>query len=416
MHEVDLILTLTGGLAAALVCGVIAHRFRLSPIVGYLVGGILVGPHTPGFIANQGLSDQLAEVGVILLMFGVGLHFHLEYLIAVKRTAILGAIGQVVVATALGTGIGLASGWGLPGGIVFGLAISVASTVVLLRLLEDNQALANLEGRLAVGWLVVEDLLTVLALVLLPNLATGESFGAVSMAVLAAVGKLGLMLLLTATAGKSIIPWVIERADRTGSRELFTLTVLVVALGVAVGAAKLFGLSMPLGAFLAGMVVGRTEHGSRAAAEALPLRDAFSVLFFVSIGMLFDPACLVHTPMAVAATTGVVVLAKPLVACLILALLGHPAQIAFSVALALAQIGEFSFILGSLGLRLGMLDRTAGSVLVAASVVSITLNPALYRLAPRLERWTHRLKDKRTRQHSLEPVLSPTPITEDDAS
>src|SRR5262249_30251182 len=292
MHHLDLILTVTGGLAAALVLGYLTHRLGLSPIVGYLLAGFAVGPHTPGFVANKELADQLAQVGVVLLMFGVGLQFHFKELLAVRRVAVPGALCQSLVATALGGAVAVAVGWGWSAGLVFGLAISVASTVVLLRVLADNNDLHTPTGHIAVGWLVVEDLFTVLVLVLLPVVFGEDQAGAggVAPALAWSVLKIAVLVAFTFLAGGRLIPWLLHRVAATRSRELFTLTVLVLALGIAVGAAELFGASMALGAFLAGMVVGRSEFSLRAAAEALPMRDAFAVLFFVSVGMLFDPA------------------------------------------------------------------------------------------------------------------------------
>ena len=382
MHNLDLIVTLTGGLAAALVLGFATHRLGLSPIVGYLLAGIVVGPSTPGFVANRDLAAQLAEIGVILLMFGVGLHFHLKELLAVRRIAIPGAVAQSVVATLLGCLVGSGFGWSRPAGVVFGLAISVASTVVLLRVLADNNDLHTPTGHIAVGWLVVEDLFTVLVLVLLPAVFRADSSGAfgVAFAVGASVLKIGLLVAFVLVVGGRVIPWLLARVEATRSRELFTLAVLVLALGIAVGAARLFGVSMALGAFLAGMVVGRSDFGSRAASEALPMRDAFAVLFFVSVGMLFDPAYLLQAPVLVAATLGIVLLGKPIAALGIVMALGHPLRVGLAVAAALAQIGEFSFILAALGRQLGILPQNATNALVAAAIVSISVNPILYRL------------------------------------
>ena len=393
MHELDLILTLTGGLAAALICGYVTFRLGLSPIVGYLIAGFVVGPNTPGFVANKHLADELAEVGVILLMFGVGLQFHLKELLAVRRVALPGALGQSLVATLLGTLVGVAYGWGWSAGIVFGLAISVASTVVLMRVLADNGDLHTPTGHIAVGWLVVEDLFTVLVLVLLPAVFGRSEAGAGSLALAfgLAVGKLGAMVALTFLVGERLIPWLLDRVAATRSRELFTLTVLVVALGIAVGSAKLFGVSMALGAFLAGMVVGRSEFSLRAATEALPMRDAFAVLFFVSVGILFNPRYLIESPGLVAATLAVILLGKPLAALGIVLLLKYPPRVAVSVAVALAQIGEFSFILATAGKNLGILDDRATNTLIAAAIISITFNPVLYRLIGPLEAALRRL-------------------------
>ncbi|MBV8228338.1 MAG: cation:proton antiporter, partial [Planctomycetaceae bacterium] len=386
MPELDLILTLTGSLGAALVCGYGTFRLGLSPIVGYLLAGLVVGPNTPGFVANRHLEDQLAEVGVILLMFGVGLQFHLEELLAVRRVAVPGAIGMSLVATLLGALVGVACGWGWSAGLVFGLALSVASTVVLMRVLADHGDLHTPAGHVAVGWLVVEDLFTVLVLVLLPAVfSSGVGVGGVALAVGLAVGKVAVMVALTFVLGNRLIPWLLERAAATRSRELFTLTVLVLALGIAVGSVELFGVSMALGAFLAGMVVGRTEFSLRAATEALPMRDAFAVLFFVSVGLLFHPRYLLESPGVVALTLAVVVLGKPLVASAIVLLLRYPLRVALSVALATAQIGEFSFILASTGERLGLVDDRVRNAVTAAAILSITLNPLLYRLVGPLE-------------------------------
>ncbi|MDG3002701.1 cation:proton antiporter [Paludisphaera mucosa] len=392
MHDVDLIVTLTGGLAAALVLGYITFKLRLSPIVGYLLAGIAVGPTTPGFTADQNLANQLAEVGVILLMFGVGLQFHLKELLAVKRVALPGALCQFLAATLVGTVIGLVHGWDWQTGLVFGLAIAVASTVVAVRVLSDNGDLHTQTGHIAVGWLVVEDLLTVLVLVMLPVVfGPGEkSLGVVATAVGLAVVKVAVMVALTFVVGERVIPWVLDRAAGTRSRELFTLTVLVVALGIAVTAAKLFDVSMALGAFLAGMVVGRSQFSLRAATEALPMRDAFAVIFFVSVGMLFHPRSLLHSPGLIGATLFVILVVNPLAAGTMVKLLGYPLRAAVSVGVALAQIGEFSFILASAGRSLKLLDDEASNVLIAASIITITLNPVLYRLIGPIETWLKR--------------------------
>jgi CPA2 family monovalent cation:H+ antiporter-2 len=382
MHSFDLILTLTGGLVAALVFGYLTQRVGLSPIVGYLLAGLVVGPNTPGFVANKHLADQLAEVGVILLMFGVGVQFHLKELLEVRRIAIPGALGQILVATGLGYVIGTAMNWGWAAGTVFGLAISVASTVVLLRVLADNNDLHTPTGHIAVGWLVVEDLFTVLVLVLLPVVfGSGDVASAsVPLALVLAVAKLGVLVVFTLVAGGRLIPWVLGHVARTNSRELFTLTILVLALGIAVTSARLFGASMAIGAFLAGMVVGGSDFSQRAASEALPMRDAFAVLFFVSVGMLFDPRHLAEAPGLVAATLAVVLVGKPVAALIIVWCLRCPLRTGLAVAVALAQIGEFSFILATVARDLGLLPDPAHNALVAASILSISLNPLLYRL------------------------------------
>jgi monovalent cation:H+ antiporter-2, CPA2 family len=386
MHDVTLILTLTTALTAALVLGFITHALRLSPIVGYLLAGIAVGPFTPGFEADHGVAEQLAEVGVILLMFGVGLHFHVRELVAVKGIAVPGALVQSAVATVLGALVGRLVGWDWPTAVIFGGATSVASTVVLIRVLSDNHDLHTRAGHIAVGWLVVEDLLTVVALVLLPTLLNAQS-GPVGVATalgLAAL-KIGLLVGLLVIVGGRVIPWTLERVAATRSRELFTLAVLVIALGIAVVSAKLFGVSMALGAFLAGMIVGRSDFSLRAASEALPMRDAFAVLFFVSVGMLFDPRTLLEAPGLIAATLGIVLVAKPLAALAIALMRGYPLRIALPVATSLAQIGEFSFMLAAVARELGAMPDRAVDALVAAAIASITLNPLLYRAARLLE-------------------------------
>jgi monovalent cation:H+ antiporter-2, CPA2 family len=392
VHDVDLILTLTAGLTAALILGFITQQLRLSPIVGYLLAGIAVGPHTPGFAADASIAQQLAEVGVILLMFGVGLNFHIRELLEVRSVAIPGALVASSIATVLGMGAAHLQGYDWATGIVFGSAISVASTVVLIRVLSDNRDLHTRSGHIAVGWVVVEDLLTVAALVVLPAILGGEPLGmqGVAIALGTAALKIAALVAVILLAGGRLIPWVMEHVAATRSRELFTLAVLVIALGIAVGSAKLFGVSMALGAFLAGTIVGRSEFGLRAASEALPMRDAFAVLFFVSVGMLFNPATILTSPWLLAATLAIVLLAKPLTIWVVVMLLGYPRPIATSVAVSLAQIGEFSFILAALGRQLGVLPEAAVNTLVAAAMVSITLNPLLYRLIGPFERWLAR--------------------------
>ncbi len=390
MHtNIDLILTLTGCLAAALALGYVTHRLGLSPIVGYLLAGIAVGPFTPGFVADRHLAEQLAEVGVILLMFGVGLQFHFKELLAVRKIAIPGAIVQSLAATALGAVMGWAFGWGWSAGLVYGMAISVASTVVLIRVLADHNDLHTPTGHIAVGWLVVEDLFTVVVLVLLPALFGGEGPGpgGLPLALFLTVLKIGVLIAVTFVVGGRLIPWLLDRVAHTRSRELFTLTVLVVALGIAVGSAKLFGISMALGAFLAGMVVGRSDFSLRAATDALPMRDAFAVLFFVSTGMLIDPSCLLEAPWLVAATLGIVMLGTPLAALVIVLVLGYPVRVALAVSVALAQIGEFSFMLATLGRGLGVLPEAATNALVGTAIVSISINPLLYRMVDPVEKW-----------------------------
>lgn len=387
MHNLDLILTLTAGLAVALLLGYGTHRLGLSPIVGYLLAGVVVGSNTPGFVANRELAEQFAEIGVVLLMFGVGLHFHVKDLLAVRRVAIPGAVAQSLVATFLGCLLALGFGWGWSAGLVFGLAVSVASTVVLLRVLADNNDLHTPTGHIAIGWLIVEDIFTVLVLVLLPALfGPVVGSGGLALAVIWSLAKIGLLVAVVVFVGGRALPWLLGKIAATRSRELFTLTVLSLALSIAVGAAMLFGVSMALGAFLAGMVVGRSDFSSRAASEALPMRDAFAVLFFVSVGMLFNPAFLAEAPELVAVTLAIILLGKPLSALAIVLLLRYPLRVALSVAVVLGQIGEFSFILAAVGRGLGILPEEATSTLIAAAIVSISLNPILYRLIDVLER------------------------------
>ncbi len=394
-HKIDLILTLTAGLTAALGLGFVTQKLRLSPIVGYLLAGILVGPFTPGYVADNDIATQFAEIGVILLMFGVGLHFHLKDLLAVRKVAIPGALVQIAVATVLGAVITHMFGWSWPAGIVFGMAISVASTVVLTRVLADNRALHTPSGHIAIGWLIVEDLFTIIVLVLLPALfASGgeaSSGSGVAMTLLWALAKLTALVGFALIAGQRIIPWFLGYVARTGARDLFTLAVLVLALGIAVGSAKLFGASMALGAFLAGMIVGQSEFSARSASDALPMRDAFAVLFFVSVGMLFDPTKVADGWPLILATLGIVIIGKPLAALVVVLLFRRPLRSALSIAVALAQIGEFSFILAALGTDLKILPAEATNALVVASVLSITLNPLLYKCIEPAVRWFERL-------------------------
>jgi CPA2 family monovalent cation:H+ antiporter-2 len=387
VHEYTLILTLTGGLGAALVLGYITHRLGLSPIVGYLLAGTLVGPHTPGFVADMALAEELAEIGVILLMFGVGLQFHIDELLAVRRVAIPGAVAQSAVATALGAVLAHAAGWSWSAGVIFGLALSVASTVVLVRILSDNNDLHTQAGHIAVGWLVVEDLFTVAALVALPALL-GKSTSATPLWIdLAMTGvKVTALVAFTAFVGTRVIPRALDHVAATRSRELFTLTVLVTALGIAVASSLIFNVSMALGAFLAGMIVGRSDYSFRAASEALPMRDAFAVLFFVSVGMLFDPGSLMADPRLTVGALGVVLVGKPLVAFVLVWAMKYRFRAALTVAVALAQIGEFSFMLATVGRDLGVLTTDATNALVAASITSIVLNPIAYRTIRPIER------------------------------
>lgn len=386
-HDTDLINIVAVGLALAFVLGALAHRLRLSPLVGYLLAGIFVGPFTPGFVADQDLANQLSELGVMLLMFGVGLHFSLDDLLEVKAIAIPGALAQIAVATLLGWGLAWGMGWSPINGFVFGLALSVASTVVLLRALEERRLLDTRRGRIAVGWLVVEDLAMVLALVLLPALADifgeqgkseGGAFGVIVVAIGWTLIKLTLFVAVMLIVGRRVIPWTLEKIAATGSRELFTLSVLAIALGVAFGSATLFGVSFALGAFFAGMLLNESELSHKAANDSLPLRDAFAVLFFVSVGMLFDPAILVEHPWQVLATFLIIVLGKSLAAFVIVRLFGHPSGTALTISASLAQIGEFSFILAGLGVSLELLPANGRDLILAGALLSIIANPLLF--------------------------------------
>jgi CPA2 family monovalent cation:H+ antiporter-2 len=404
-HETPLISTIVMGLVLAFIFGAIAHRLRMPPLVGYLIAGVLSGPYTPGFVADQSLAPELAEIGVILLMFGVGLHFSLKDLLSVRGIAVPGAIVQIGFATLLGWGMGTWMGWPLGGSLVFGLALSVASTVVLLKALQERRLVETERGRIAVGWLIVEDLAMVLALVLIPAAAsvTGDGHGPVeplSAAVnsllgvdLGIGGIIGMTLLKVAVFvglmlvfGRRVIPWILHRTAHTGSRELFRLGVLAIALGVAFGAAKLFGVSLALGAFFAGMVLAESELSHRAAEESLPLRDAFAVLFFVSVGMLFNPTILVEHPFLVLATVFIIIIGKSAAAFLIVLAFRKPIGTALTISASLSQIGEFSFILAALGVELGLLPEQGRDLILAGAIISIILNPLVFFICDRVKR------------------------------
>ena len=407
MHGVDLILMLAGGLAAALIFGYFTQRLGLSPIVGYLVAGVVIGPHTPGFSADAEIAEQLAEVGVILIMFGVGLQFHLEELLAVRRIALPGAPIGMAAATALGAGAARMFGWSWAAAIVFGLALSVASTVVLVRVLSDARKLHTPVGHIALGWLVMEDLLTVVTLVLLPTFVTGTLTAAsIGWDLGLTVVKVGGLAIFAAVVGQKVIPLLLDRVAATRSRELFTLSVLVIALGIAVGAALLFGVSMALGAFVAGMVVNRSDYSLRAASEALPMRDAFGVLFFLSVGMLLDPAALLEEPWLLVAALAVVIVGKPLVVAALLAILRYPLRTVLTVPSSLAQIGEFSFILAGVGRSLGVLPANATNIIVAVSIASIIINPLASLLIGPIERLIVRLRHRVTGEEEDEGTSS----------
>ena len=394
-HNIALITTLVAALGAALALGFLAARLKLPVLIGYLAAGIIIGPFTPGFVADLDLSAQLAEIGVMLLMFGVGLHFSIDELLAVRKIAIPGAIVQIAVATLLGIAVTNIWGWNFAAGLVFGLSLSVASTVVLLRALESRGVLETVNGHIAVGWLVVEDLVTVLVLVLLPPFSLwlggsgGDQVGGQDLVTILAMtfGKVALFVGFMVIGGRRIIPWITWQIARVGPRELFTLCVIAVAVGIAYGAAVLFGVSFALGAFFAGMVMRESPLSHRAAEESLPFRDAFSVLFFVSVGMLFDPQVLVQEPYHVLAVVGIIVIGKSLAAFVLVLLFRYPLNTALTVSAGLAQIGEFSFILGQLGLSLGILPEEARSLILAGGILSIAVNPLVFHAIEPLQAW-----------------------------
>jgi CPA2 family monovalent cation:H+ antiporter-2 len=411
-HHTSLIAILVVGFVLAFVLGALAHRLRLSPLVGYLLAGVLAGPFTPGFVGDQTLAPQLAEIGVILLMFGVGLHFSLRDLMAVKRIAIPGAIAQITVATLLGWGMASWLGWSNLQGVIFGFSLATASTVVLLRAMEERRLLDTTRGRIAVGWLIVEDLACVLALVLIPALAGlfGEgagSTGGVWWALALTFGKLVAFVAFMLVVGRRVIPWILERIAGTGSRELFTLAVLAIAMGVAFGSAELFGVSFALGAFFAGMLLNESEFSHQAAQDSLPMRDAFAVLFFVSVGMLFDPHILVEHPLQVLATTLIIVFGKSAAAFVIVRAFGHPTATALTISTSLAQIGEFAFIIAGLGMTLGILPKDGHDLVLAGALVSIMLNPLLFAA---LDRWHARNDARALRDAPPEPAVVPMDI------
>lgn len=392
-HSVSLISTIAAGLGLALIFGFLAARLKLPSLVGYLFAGVLIGPFTPGFVADAAIASQLAEIGVMLLMFGVGLHFSLDDLLAVRKIAVPGAVVQMTVATALGMGLAHWWGWNLGGALVFGLSLSVASTVVLLRALESRGVLDSANGRIAVGWLVVEDLAMVLVLVLLPPLGSWLSGKAgadintlwktLGVTLLQVGGFVALMLVV----GRRFFPWVLWQVQRTGSRELFTLCVVAAAVGIAFGATALFGVSFALGAFFAGMVMRESEFSHRAAEESLPLRDAFAVLFFVSVGMLFDPWVLVERPLQVLAVVAIIVVGKSLAAAALVLAFRYPLNTALTVSASLAQIGEFSFILVAMGASLGLLPPEGQSLVLAGALISIALNQLVFKAVEPFQQW-----------------------------
>jgi CPA2 family monovalent cation:H+ antiporter-2 len=416
-QELTLVTTIATSLGVALVMGFLAVRLKMPPLVGYLLAGILVGPHTRGFIADVALAGQLAEIGVMLLMFGVGLHFSLEDLSAVRRIALPGAIIRIFVATALGTATAMAWGWSFGGGMVFGLALSVASTVVLLRALEARGALDSMHGRIAVGWVIVEDLVMVLVLVLLPpfaNVLGGQANhpgGGVGMTLLITFLKVGAFIVLMLVVGRRLFPLILWQVAKTGSRELFTLCVTAAAVGVAYGAAKLFGVSFALGAFFAGMMMRESALSHRAAEESLPLQDAFSVLFFVSVGMLFDPMVVVERPVQVLVVAAIIIVGKTLATIGIVLAFRYPLNTALTVGAGLAQIGEFSFILAGLGITYGLLPPEGQSLILAGALISIALNPVVFGAIEPVQRWIRaRSELARTLDRSPDP-LATLPMT-----
>lgn len=418
-HSVSLISTIAAGLGLALIFGFLAVRLRLPALVGYLLAGVIIGPFTPGFVADAEIASQLAEIGVMLLMFGVGLHFSLDDLLAVRKIAVPGAVVQMSVATALGMGLAHWWGWNMGGALVFGLSLSVASTVVLLRALESRGIVDSFNGRIAVGWLIVEDLAMVLVLVLLPPLGSWLA-GTADADVNVLWQTLGLTLLqvggfvaLMLVVGRRFFPWVLWQVQRTGSRELFTLCVVAAAVSIAFGATALFGVSFALGAFFAGMVMRESEFSHRAAQESLPLRDAFAVLFFVSVGMLFDPWVLLERPLQVLAVVGIIVVGKTLAAGLLVTAFRYPLNTALTVSASLAQIGEFSFILVGLGASLGLLPPEGQSLVVAGALISIALNPLFFRAIEPLQHWILARSALARRMEARDEPTAELPVTTD---
>lgn len=420
-HDTPLIATIVAGLGLAFVFGALANRFRIPPLVGYLIAGVLVGPNTPGFVADAGLANELAEIGVILLMFGVGLHFSLKDLLSVRAIAVPGAIVQIGFATALGAGLAWMLGWSMGAGLVFGLALSVASTVVLLRALQERRLIETERGRIAVGWLIVEDLAMVLGLVLLPALAgvlggqeqadvhaSGLLALPASYGIWGVVGitlaKVAAFVIVMLVVGRRVIPWILHYVAHTGSRELFRLSVLAIALGVAFGAAKLFGVSLALGAFFAGMIMSESELSHRAAEESLPLRDAFSVLFFVSVGMLFDPFSLISNGLPILATLAIIVIGKSLAAFVIVVAFGYPLATALMISASLAQIGEFSFILAELGVGLKLLPEQGRDLILAGAILSIVLNPLMFLVIDWMKPWLDARAARKEQPADAKPV------------
>jgi CPA2 family monovalent cation:H+ antiporter-2 len=411
-HHTPLIATIVGGLVLAFIFGALANRLRMPPLVGYLVAGICVGPFTPGFVADANLAQELAEIGVILLMFGVGLHFSLKDLLSVKAIAIPGALAQIIIATLMGMALAWAMGWSIGAGLIFGLSLSVASTVVLLTALQERRLVETRRGQIAIGWLIVEDIVMVLALVLIPALSgvlggAGETLtlGALLITLAITLGKVIAFVVVMLVFGRRLIPWILERIADTGSRELFRLAVLAIALGFALGATFIFGVSFALGAFFAGMILAESELSHRAAEESLPLRDAFAVLFFVSVGMLFDPSILIREPLLILATVFIIVVGKSLAALLIVRSFKYPLSTSLTIAASLAQIGEFSFILATLGISLGLLSTNGRDLILGGAILSILINPLLFVGLERLKPWLKRREDEKE-QGDAQPALN----------
>jgi CPA2 family monovalent cation:H+ antiporter-2 len=420
-HNLSLITTIAAALGFGLLFGMIALKLRLPALVGYLAAGVLIGPATPGFVADVGLAGQLSEIGVMLLMFGVGLHFSIKDLMEVRKVALPGAVLQIVVATMMGIGLSHLWGWSFGAGLVFGLALSVASTVVLLRALEDKGILDSLNGRIAVGWLVVEDLVTVLMLVMLPALSGilggegGDSSKPLWQTIGITLAQVGAFVAFMLIVGRKLFPWLLWRVAKTGSREMFTLCVIAAAVGIAYGSSEIFGVSFALGAFFAGMVLRESELSHRAAEESLPLRDAFSVLFFVSVGMLFDPMVIVQMPLHVLAVIAVIIFGKSLAAGLLVVALRYPLNTALTVSASLAQIGEFSFILAGVGMQLKLLPAEGQSLILAGAIISIAVNPLLFAAVEPLQKWIRSKSELARRMERSEDPLAGLPMSTDHA-
>lgn len=422
-HNISLITTIAAGLGLAMILGFVTSRLRMPPLVGYLLAGILIGPATPGFVADMNLAGQLAEIGIMLLMFGVGLHFSVEDLLTVRKIAVPGAIVQILVATALGAGTALSWGWNVGAALMFGLALSVASTVVLLKALEDKGVLDSINGRIAVGWLVVEDLVMVLVLVLLPPLAGllggnidpahghGDQGLAITLAI--TLGKVIAFIGLMLVVGRRVFPKLLWLVARTGSRELFSLCVIATAVGVAYGSAELFDVSFALGAFFAGMMMRESEFSHRAADESLPLRDAFSVLFFVSVGMLFDPQVVLQEPFKLLAVVAIIMVGKTLAAIVLVLAFRYPLNTALTVGASLAQIGEFSFILAGLGVSFGLLSPEGQSLILAGALISIALNSAFFAAIQPIQSWIRSRSELARRLEQRQDPLAELPMTTD---